>query len=1183
MIKEKAQISELKDNSDIRIEQFFNDVFMSFIQYAPKNLINYALNLHSFSESAEYLNLSKDIESSEQSLKESFFINIRVISHERVDSKDFDDQSDKKNVLELLDQDVLDEWLKIQALVKKVEYSIGEKLRTSIQKYDIVCTALDLDSKAPFVPLIVFKTIEKTFEVYDLPVPIKFNLYETVCDSLISLYHDFLSDLDDILTNINTDNSAEHGRIIVGNNHNIAEESSASIFAEEPDEVISPPITDEHVSEGASGNISDTDLQSLLSMLNINNRHSNARAPIGNDTVSSYINNSINTSRKTYQLLSQLNSTLSNNESLIGNPVSKKVPRSITNENNQNAFNIGDIVEGLQYLLKDNDFKISKNQDNQPSVKVQQFLKEKKGLTDNIPMEYREVIDGASYLFSKAKSSYKEKSDIKNLLKRLERPILKLMLTDTDFMVSPNHPARDVVNLIDECSMATNANEQIVDKRLLKFLNLQVDEIDTKFTKDPDIFTKVRDKLLKVLVPIRRARKNRMFKAQQKFQSQQMIANAKSRIDAFIESSLPGEERPRVLSEVLEKGWYQYLILHQLSSDQVKRSETTSVIELLINILLGELRFNETDTKDLVEELIKGLKEIGNDTHLLNSMRAYISDELNKPVDEIEWLKSPIKQPEINDVPIFKSMQSLVTGTWWQFKQDSNWIVRQLIWKSKNGMKLGFTNRSSTETIMMSLKLFAEGINNENIRDYPQQMLPLMERSEQGLFDESYSEMIHSALHDPVTDLLNKKGLINKISHVSNISGIDSYHSICQIEFDQIEIVNLNCGIAVSEKLLSNLASLLSQQLVNNQFLAQVSSNTFVVFLPNVNKTQAKNISDKIIDTLSNYRFEHEREIYSIGLSIGFLEFSPTLLDVVDVLSKVDSACRAAKTQGRNTIIEYSDEDLYLQAQQSIKEWAGRIDRIIENDGLYLRAQRVEPIDSTSGLNSYYEILLGIKDINDANGANDVINYRQISPSHFFPALELWKRSYEVDLWVLKSVFHWVRNNQNLFLKVGGFAINLSAQSLSNSVVLDYLRSELSKGDLPNAKITFEITETATIESYGKAQEFMNEIRKLGCVFSLDDFGAGFSSYSHLKNLDTNTLKIDGSFVRDIVESSTDRMMVRSMNELGKFLGMKTVAEFVENEDILEILKEIGVDYAQGYALHKPIPLTQLEKELQQS
>jgi EAL domain-containing protein (putative c-di-GMP-specific phosphodiesterase class I) len=247
-------------------------------------------------------------------------------------------------------------------------------------------------------------------------------------------------------------------------------------------------------------------------------------------------------------------------------------------------------------------------------------------------------------------------------------------------------------------------------------------------------------------------------------------------------------------------------------------------------------------------------------------------------------------------------------------------------------------------------------------------------------------------------------------------------------------------------------------------------------------------------------------------------------------------------------------------------DWAGRLDAFLNDGGLHLRCQQVMPLGAATSLLPYYEILLGIE------GEDGLA----IDPAHFIPTVERLQRAHEVDIWVMRNVFEWIAANRSNFASVGGFAINLSATSLSNPEVMRYLQKVLPGSDFPTDKITFEITESAAIESYGAAQDFIREIRRYGCKFSLDDFGSGFTSYAHLKNLRTDTLKIDGSFVKDMLKNPGDLAMVKSMNDIGHSLGLRTVAEYVESPMLLETLREIGVDYAQGYAVHKPCRLDEL-------
>jgi EAL domain-containing protein (putative c-di-GMP-specific phosphodiesterase class I) len=230
---------------------------------------------------------------------------------------------------------------------------------------------------------------------------------------------------------------------------------------------------------------------------------------------------------------------------------------------------------------------------------------------------------------------------------------------------------------------------------------------------------------------------------------------------------------------------------------------------------------------------------------------------------------------------------------------------------------------------------------------------------------------------------------------------------------------------------------------------------------------------------------------------------------------------------------------------------------LLEGDGLFLRCQRIQPIGGDASLVPYFEVLLGI---DSANGSAD--------PSELVAAVARLKRSHELDLWVIRHTLDWIDANRAVFDSIGGFAINVSPRSLDSPEILGLLHQRLGRLGPDAAKLTFELTESAAIECYGAAQDFIRQVRRYGCRLSLDDFGSGYASYAHLKNLRTDVLKIDGSFVRDIATSPGDLAMVRSMHEVARSLGMRTVAEYVESHEILDMLRAIGIDYGQGWAIH---------------
>jgi EAL domain-containing protein (putative c-di-GMP-specific phosphodiesterase class I) len=323
-----------------------------------------------------------------------------------------------------------------------------------------------------------------------------------------------------------------------------------------------------------------------------------------------------------------------------------------------------------------------------------------------------------------------------------------------------------------------------------------------------------------------------------------------------------------------------------------------------------------------------------------------------------------------------------------------------------------------------------------------------------------------------------------------------------------------------------------------------------------------------MLQAIRAYTFKWEQWSFPLAFHFGLVVCPAGETDSQLLLKNADSACMAAKNKGVNLIQRYEDDDKSLETQKRLLTWAGKIDQVINGDRLFVRCQKIAPIFPERDSHSHYEILLGILD-----EAGNVM-----PPFEFITAAEHWGRISEIDRWQVKSVLNWIRQNRTRFTKIEGFSINLSGQSINSEEFLAFLHEEFSDYNLPVEKITFEITETAALGEFNQTEKFIRQIKRYGCKFSLDDFGSGYSSYAYLKNLQVDYLKIDGSFVKDLVSNTNDQAMVKSMNEVGHSLGMKTIAEYVENDEILQILRDIGVDYAQGYGIAKPCRIEDLSE-----
>jgi EAL domain-containing protein (putative c-di-GMP-specific phosphodiesterase class I) len=387
------------------------------------------------------------------------------------------------------------------------------------------------------------------------------------------------------------------------------------------------------------------------------------------------------------------------------------------------------------------------------------------------------------------------------------------------------------------------------------------------------------------------------------------------------------------------------------------------------------------------------------------------------------------------------------------------------------------------------------------------------------------------------------------------------------VEFDSLRIVWSACGVDAGEALVRELADAAGQCLGQGAVLASLRDDTFALLVPGVDAAAASGGPVEALRArLADHRFEHGGQRFSIGVSVGLASWSPAESDAEEALRRADAACMAARAEGRNRVRVYEQGSRELRRHETLSEWAGRLDALLDGSGLYLRAQQVRPI-ADAGVLPHYEILLGIEPQPGMDSG----------PMGFVTAVERLGRSHDLDRWVICAVFDWIEANPGRFERIGGFAINVSPLSLGSPTILDLLDERLSRPGIPAGKITFELTETAAMDSYGVAQDFIQRVRRHGCRVSLDDFGSGYASYSHLKNLRTDALKIDGAFVRDLLDSPSDRAMVKSMHDVARSLGIRTVAEYVESDAILEALREIGIDYAQGYAIHKPCRIDEID------
>jgi diguanylate cyclase (GGDEF)-like protein/PAS domain S-box-containing protein len=425
-------------------------------------------------------------------------------------------------------------------------------------------------------------------------------------------------------------------------------------------------------------------------------------------------------------------------------------------------------------------------------------------------------------------------------------------------------------------------------------------------------------------------------------------------------------------------------------------------------------------------------------------------------------------------------------------------------------------------------------------------------------------KLSYQASHDALTGLVNRREFEQRLRQLIDLARQEhTEHALCYLDLDQFKVINDTCGHVAGDELLRQLGMLLPEQVRKGDTLARLGGDEFGVLMERCSIMQATRVASVLLDAIRNLQFHWEDKTFNIGVSIGVVPINETSQSITAVLSTADSACYAAKDGGRNQIHVYREDDIKVAERQGEMQWVARIQRALDDDRFALYAQPISPVLASASPPVHYEVLLRMQ---DERG-------QIVLPGAFLSAVERYNLSARLDNWVVRHVFEWLILNPECMEGLDLLSINLSGHSLSDGQLMGYIIERFKEGRIPPEKICMEITETAAITNLTSATRFIKLLKEWGCRFALDDFGSGLSSFAYLKNLPVDLLKIDGLFVKDILDDAIDYAMVKSINEIGHVMGKKTVAEFVDSEAILSSLRIIGVDYAQGYAVGKPRPI----------
>ena len=498
----------------------------------------------------------------------------------------------------------------------------------------------------------------------------------------------------------------------------------------------------------------------------------------------------------------------------------------------------------------------------------------------------------------------------------------------------------------------------------------------------------------------------------------------------------------------------------------------------------------------------------------------------------------------------------------WMIGRDITKPIQEIAF-AVNKVGEGIFSQTITENSSGELKVLQKGFNSmsqslKNAYDHMQDKV-----------HEATAMLRYQTQHDDLTGLINRREFevrlerCLKSAHENKIQ-----HVFCYLDLDQFKLVNDTCGHNAGDELLRQISALFTNKMRDRDTLARIGGDEFGLLLENCSLVDANQITNKLLKLVRDYRFAHEDKVFNIGVSIGLVVINASFDSISDIMHAADAACYSAKKSGRNQSFLYSHGDIEIVQRQTAVEAVSDITDEIDDNRFILYCQPIVSLSVAMPQQHHFEIL--IRKV----GLDGEIAL----PTTFIPSAERYHLMPNIDRWVIKNTFAAYRklldksHEQCDYI----FSINLSGTSLGDKSLLGYIREQFAIYAIAPASICFEITETAAIVNLKNTINLLATLRKIGCKFALDDFGSGMSSFMYLKNFEVDFLKIDGSFVKEMHVNKIDHAMVRSIHSVAEAMNIKTVAEFVENKQILKELQAIGVHYGQGVYLGAPIVLKQL-------
>ncbi len=1144
--------------------QNMNELLNNFVNSVQENLFEMANNAPSDTDLRAYFDTISILNEKEEKFKKIFIENIKRTLRSLTEdiSVTEDKHINELNQLSLIDKQEFENWLAESNIVHNTNQYYREVLPALEARFSYLLNLEYIEDKNnPVSPEQICTTLN-----YAL-IPLKLNH-----PSILLIYHIFESILKEQLHIL----YEQLNELFI--THKIVPDFDLQAYLkikEKESKNTSSSIKKEEQKENSIETETDKNTPPLTSSPTIMSAATEHEQQISTKPVP--IQEKTNTSLTTQLITTNSNTSETNNTQNLFSPY--QTIQALRGQQQYNINNIENILKeenfdiAIFYTLIDHLTQLQQkelNSNENFEDKITQLLS-----SENLPQELIDEIHNAVQLLEDLFATFMNDKNIDTevlpLLEKLKIPVLKLILLDYDFFQSRLNPGRQVVNKITQLKIKNDKNT----KNQLQFL---IDHILQNFHKKTSVFTVI---LQQINTLIDKQEENIKNKLENKISE----IEAKQYVSQQLASRLSNKPIEKIILQFIDKCWKDILLQIYLreGTQTLVWNQYIQVIELLA-INKDQENYEEVVDFDILLHVInKALtpttKNLSIIAELQNFLHGYTHNQTlitlsdyqiiaaisrNTPLIDAENIEKE-NDPDNKKLSLWiKRAKQLQINQWINFYQGDSVLYLKLVWLGSINQYYLFVNESLEYSLELDYQSLARRMQQGQIVLANENKLPLIERSFYNMLSNIHDNIREQVTHDSLTQLLTRKEFERLFKEQLEYLSNNTQHIFAWCNLDNFNMINNICSYSAGDEYLQNLVKIIQSIFSDNSVLiSRLGNDEFGILFTNATTSNSMKLLEILRKKVNDYQFSCNKKHFTITLSIGVI--AVTLEDEVNTLFQMaNGACNTAKELGGNAIHFSDDNDLSRLHKLEIIEWASRIDDMLNNKQLDLRCQRIHPL--YEGALSHYEILLVVKD-SEGN---------PVSPVNFIEAAELYQRMSDIDKWVVQTCFQWIKKNPQLLKQMGGVSINLSAHSVSRSSFLNFLLEQLSTLTVDPHYICFEITETAAIAHLSNAIFFIQEIKQFGCMFSLDDFGTGLSSYSYLKNLPVDFLKIDGCFIKDIADNLSDQAMVKSIHEIGNFMGKKSIAEYVENNQILEFLQTVGIDYVQGFGIDKPKLLNEM-------